>query len=408
MQIQGIADRAAGLEVTYDSRLFDDPYRSIYEALRDVHVSGEGVGSVNRVILEALQDREDKQEIFTEILTADPGGTMDVESLADIADGLPPIEYEWYPWLPKGLLTVLGASQGVGKSFVGLDLAHRVIDLGRWPDGDECPRPGWPVVYLDAESVPQLINERADYYGMDKSKLYLLHAGPGGAIDLGEQAWRDYLIETVAATEPALLIIDSLSAIHSKGQNNVEDVRALLGFLTQLTDFYQIATLLIHHIRKPGGGVQMQMFDLDLSDLSGSSYITQVARVVWGLHIVQTEQEPDPNGPREMRMLKNNLGPTAEPMTFEFVPLHPRGVGLKWKQGAPERYHPPTCKDWLADFLQSSGEPVRPSEVIAAGELEGHARRTIYRARARLKDVVQDTEENRQNPNNCWEWVGDA
>jgi hypothetical protein len=172
-----------------------------------------------------------------------------------------------------------------------------------------------------------------------------------------------------------------------------------------MTSYYQVATILVHHIRKPGGGVQMQMFDLDLSDLSGSGYITQVARVVWGLHVVQTGSEPDPNGPREMRMLKNNLGPAAEPLSFEFAPMHPEGVCLKWSLGAPEKYHPPTCEDWLAEFMSEADEPLKPADVVEEAEANGFSRRSVYRARRNLSNKIQDTEENSRNPNNCWEWT---
>jgi hypothetical protein len=405
MQIQAIADRLAGLEVSYKARFFSSPWRECYEALRDIRRS-ENPASTAKVLLEALRDNVDRDEIIGQILATEPGGGPEIQSLAEIAKDLQPIEYEGQGWWPRGLLTVLGASPGVGKSFVALDLAYRMINVGRWPDETACERAHWPVVYVDAESVPQIVNERADHYGLDKSQLFLMSAEPGDAIDLGRMEWQDRLIETIAMARPAMVIIDSLSAIHTKGQNNVEDVRALLGFLTQLTSYYQTATILVHHIRKPGGGVQMQMFDLDLADLSGSGYITQVARVVWGLHVVQTESEPDPNGPREMRMLKNNIGPCAEPLAFEFMPLHPAGVGLKWSQGAPQRYHQPTCEDWLLGFMQATGEPMKPSEVVEIAEAQGFSRRSVYRARRLLSTQIRDTEENIRNPNNCWEWAG--
>lgn len=405
MQIQAIADRMVGLEVTHKSALFSSPWRECFEALRDVRKT-ESAASPAKVLMEVLRDHKDRDEIIGQILAADPGVGITVPSLDEIAQNLPPIEFEWDPWLPRGLLTVLGASQGVGKSFVALDLAYRVINQGMWPDGTPCARPHWPVVYVDAESVPQIVNERADNYGLDKSRLFLMSAEPGDAIDLGRPEWQDRLIETIDAARPALVIIDSLSAIHSKGQNNVEDVRGLMGFITQLTSYYQTATVLIHHIRKPGGGVQMQMYDLDLSDLSGTGYITQVARVVWGLHIVQTDAEPNPNGPREMRMMKNNIGPIADSLAFEFVPLHPKGVGLKWTCGAPKRYHQPTCEDWLAEYMQAAGEPLKPADIIEIGEAQGFSRRSVYRARRLLGAQIRDTEENLKNPNNMWEWVG--
>jgi hypothetical protein len=404
MQIQAVADRMVGMEVPYKLKQFNSPWRECMEALRDFRpAENRHIGT--KVLFEVLGQRPDWGDILQQITQVEPGRRLEVLSLAELAQDLSDIAYEWDPWLPRGMLTVLGASQGVGKSFVALDMAYRVINGGRWPDDTPCERKGWPVVYVDAESVPQIINQRADTYGLDKSKLFLLETEPGQTIDLGMTEWQDKLIETVATAHPALVIIDSLSAVHSKGQNNVEDVRALLGFLTQLTASYDVATILIHHIRKPGGGVQMQMFDLDLSDLSGSSYITQVARVVWGLHVVQTGADPDPNGPREMRMLKNNLGPCAESLSFAFEPLHPKGVYLNWSLGAPDHYRPPTCEDWLAEFIKGAEEPVKPADVIEEGAEYGYSRSTIYRARTLLGAKVRDTAGSRKNPNNRWAWV---
>lgn len=80
----------------------------------------------------------------------------------------------------------------------------------------------------------------------------------------------------------------------------------------------------------------------------------QQARVVLGLRVVQTGPEFDPNGPRELKVLKTNLGSYQDPIGFEFAPLEPAGVMLKWDTKAPKTYREPTqrdeCKEWLEDF----------------------------------------------------------
>ncbi|NCP87982.1 hypothetical protein GW781_13435 [bacterium] len=133
--------------------------------------------------------------------------------------------------------------------------------------------------------------------------------------------------------------------------------------------------VLIHHIRKPvNGGARMLSADFGMEDLSGSGYITQAARVVLGLRIIQSGPEFDPNGPREFKMLKNNLGTVPAPLGFSFAPLHPKGVMLKWQKQAPRPYREPTqreeCKEWLEDFLK-----VSPAGVAGSG-LTNHRRPT--------------------------------
>jgi hypothetical protein len=57
------------------------------------------------------------------------------------------------------------------------------------------------------------------------------HAPRGHRLDFSLPHHRDRLVEMVADIAPQLLIIDSLSSISSKGENSIEDVRTVLGFL---------------------------------------------------------------------------------------------------------------------------------------------------------------------------------
>jgi hypothetical protein len=148
-------------------------------------------------------------------------------------------------------------------------------------------------------------------------------------------------------------------------------------------------------------------FDLGMEDLSGSGYITQQARVVLGLRVIQTGPEFDPNGPRELKVLKTNLEPYQDPLGFEFAPLEPAGVMLKWDTKAPKTYREPTqldeCKEWLEDFLKATPEGVKVKEVIETGSEMGLNRRMIFRARQELSNHIANTE-GRKSPGNRWKW----
>ena len=402
MQIQAIADCLAGLPVQARSSDFQQPWLACLQGIEQAE-PGQEHNALHRV----LSAMPEGQQLIQTILSTRPGYRPTIPSLADIAPGLAPIEWVWDGWIPRGFLTVMGASQGSGKSFVATDLAYRVIHNKGYPDGSAVQKPGSNVIYVDGEMVPQLLNERAEQYGMDKRKLFMLLADPGEMLDLGDPRYQDRLTEMTEILKPELIVIDSLSSIHSSGQNGVEDVRALIGYMTRLVSAANCALVLIHHIRKTNNGQRMLSADFGMEDLSGSGYITQAARVVLGLRIVQTGQEFDPNGPREFKMLKNNLGTVPSPFGFVFEPLHPKGVKLKWQQAAPQVYREPTklddCKDWLEDLLRIRPDGMRPKEVEELGLEMGFKRSMIHQARKELKRHVRNST-GRQSPNNLWIW----
>jgi len=403
MQVQAIADRLAGLPVKAESRDFQPPLRACWHAIEQA-----APGQEFKVLEEAVYGLPERDQILQAILSARPGYRPQMMSLEEMGKGLDPIQWVWDGWIPRSMLSIIGASQGSGKSFVGLDLAARIIHGLGFPDGSPVARPGANVIYVDAEAVPQILNERALNYGIDRSKLFMMVGEPGEMIDLGQQSYQDRLKEMVAMLEPELIILDSLSSIHSSGQNNVEDVRALIGFLTRLVNWACCGMLLVHHIRKPAsGGQSMMNFDLGMEDLSGSGYITQQARVVMGLRVVQTGPKFDPNGARELKVLKSNLSAYPDPLGFQFEPLHPAGVRLKWDVKPPKPFRERTqldeCQEWLEDFLKSHSDGVKPREVVEAGKDEGLSRPMIYRARAELSRHIVNTM-GRKSPENRWQW----
>ncbi|HNT53845.1 MAG TPA: AAA family ATPase [Anaerolineaceae bacterium] len=404
MQVQAIVDRLAGLPVQVQAKEFQPPWSTCWQALEAAPVD-QGQEALEKAIL-GMPERDD---VLRTILSARPGYRPIIPSLADIAADLQPIEWVWKGWIPRGLITILGASQGSGKSFVATDLSWRIIHNQGFPDGMPICRPGANIIYVDAELVPQILNERAQNYQMDRSKLFVMLPEGDGMLDLGQMRYQDQLAEMTAILAPELIIIDSLSNIHDGGQNNVEDVRALIGYLIRLAGWAKCGLLLIHHIRKPPGGGQQRMmnFDLGMEDLSGSGYITQQARVVLGLRVVQTGPEFDPDGPRELKVLKNNLGPYQKPLGFKFIPLQSAGVIPKWDTQAPKPYQEPTemdeCKEWLEDFLRAHPEGIRAKNVIEAGKEQGFSRPMIYRSRADLSGHITNTE-GRKSPENRWKW----
>lgn len=334
------------------------------------------------------------------------GHEMDAayQSFAQLAPTLAPITWLWPAWIPRGMITLLGAVPGAGKSMIALDLAKRIIHGEAFPDGKPGVKPG-NVIYVDAELVPQILKERAEAWRMDTSKLFLMLPKPHDAIDFGREEYRAQLRQMAETLKPALIIIDSLSSISSKGENNIEDIRSILSFLNELASTSGAGLVLIHHLRKRGGQ-QMALPELDVSidDFRGSSHIIAMSRSVLALSVIKDGPEAKHNGPRKLQSVKSNVGAYPDPLGCEFLPLHPTGVYLNWTMEAPKPYHEPSkaelCAAWLQDQLAPG--PLSLQELCSMGELEGYSKPTIWRARQLLGTRIIDTD-GRQSPHNKWQ-----
>jgi hypothetical protein len=221
-------------------------------------------------------------------------------------------------------------------------------------------------------------------------------------LDLGCEAHQDTLMQMVHALQPELVVVDSLSSISRKGENNVEDVRAVLGFLVALAREFDVGLLLIHHLRKQGKLFRREAVTLD--DFRGSGHITAMARSVLSLSVVQDGPQPDRNGPRHLEVVKTNLCAHPRPLGLVFEPAGPHAPTLRYTS-PPRPYRPPTqvdaCAVWLVDLLTEAGKPLKPQEVVALAGEAGFTKSAVYRARKRLAGTIADTG-TRFSPHNRW------
>jgi hypothetical protein len=259
---------------------------------------------------------------------------------------------------------------------------------------------GGNVVYVDAEAVPQLQNARAEAWGMDRSRLFLMLPPEAyGMIDFGDEDCQNTLVQMCYELAPHLVVVDSLSAISARGENTVEDVREVLGFLASVAREFDVGMLLVHHLRKKGkllAGLG-SAGPVGLDELRGSGHIIAMARSVLALSPVRPGAEGDRNGPRRLEVIKTNLCRYPEPLGVAFE------EGASGKEGAPVlRYsehpdppRPPTqaeeCARWLVEVMEQAGGPVKPKEIVRLAKEAGFGQRLLYRARKALEGTVVDT-----------------
>lgn len=394
MQYQAIANLRVGIKCKLSVAKFDDDLRSAAQAII------ANPDNADQAMSNALSGYKNAQIILQAIFQCKPSKNGDKStsmSLAEIAPDLKPIRYLWKNWIPLGMITLFGSIPGAGKSMIALDLCKRIIHGEDWPDGTSNTFRGRKVIYVDAELVPQITLARASAWSMDTTKLYMLMPEPNDIIDLARESDRDRLVEMVNEINPALVVIDSLSSISCKGENAVEDVRQILSFLNALAGDSDIGLVLIHHLRKRNPLALMDLVTQD--DFRGSSHIIAMCRSVMALSIIQTSKERDPNGPRRLDIVKNNLNRIPDPMGIVFKPLHPAGVIIEYTD-APKQYHDPTeierCIEWLQTILHDN-----PMSISELADEQIYSRSMIFRARERIADQIENTEGNK-SPDNKW------
>lgn len=332
----------------------------------------------------------------------------EVSPALDVLDNLPDQVWLWPGWIARKQFTLLAGMPGAGKSYLSLDLARRVVAGADWPDGQNIEQPGI-VLYLDAEDRPALFKTRMEPWPPPEREClyYLRPLDDDFMFNVDYPEHRDRLSHWVYTTRPQLIIVDSYGAITLKGENNKEEVQLTLRFFTKMAYDYDCAVLLLHHLRKrpslqlalPG----MQRMTQDM--VRGSGHITAMATNLIGLQTVQTGPTFDPNGPREIQMIKANIGKYPDPigLTFESWPENPEVAQLFYTD-APRPYREPSkveaCMSWLVELLEEQG-PQPMATMLDLGSEEGYTRSTIYRARKALDDQVVDTLGS-QIKGNCW------
>ena len=85
---------------------------------------------------------------------------------------------------------------------------------------------------------------------LDALPIYVITA-PRLLLDL--PCDQEQLRQTVAAINPALLILDPFIRLHRSDENASKEVAPLLGYLRQLQRELNVAVLLVHHVRKGSG-----------------------------------------------------------------------------------------------------------------------------------------------------------
>lgn len=286
-------------------------------------------------------------------------------------------DWVWEKWLQFGVVNLLAAEGGMGKTRWIADLCRRVHQKLPWPDGSAVI--DWPGEYIAMwvagdRNFAELV-ELSEAFGFGDRICYSGSKGdPTSGVTLADA--RDFLAlyKRVKAARPLFLVIDTAGGTTGANLAKQEEARAFFAPLSDLAIKLGVCVIVITHLN------------------ANKAVLGKRAEERVRCVIRMTAENREPETPRRIEVWKsNNLFPAPLGMTLkgdgsdysDDPPPAPDTFGNQSgkKDDTPDR-GPPTkvreCMDWLADRLAAS--PVRVSQVRDDAEQSGFSAGLLYKA----------------------------
>ncbi len=305
------------------------------------------------------------------------------------------VTWLWQNYLPLGKLVVLDGDPGVGKSMLTIDLAARVSTGSPMPDRT-APLKGAALILSAEDGLADTIRPRIDAAGGDPDQIITItEISYQGADGLASRPVRipDDLaaIERVISEHGVVLVVVDVLMAFLNGEVNShrdQDVRRALHPAATMAERTGCCVVVLRHLNKAPGVNAVYRG-------GGSIGIVGAARAGF---MVGIDPSDDTGRRRVLAPVKSNLGPEPPALAYRLVPdeLHGcarvewdgvsehKASGLLAEPGDPQdRTERHEAAEWLTGYLTDHGGEARAGDVFKAGKIDGHAERTLKRARDR-------------------------
>jgi putative DNA primase/helicase len=180
--------------------------------------------------------------------------TLSAQELELLAVNPRPVLIE--PWARQGDLGFIFAARGVGKTWIGIHIAHCLADnkaFGPWKVPSQINK----VLYMDGEMPVQDVQYRNHILGGPSPNLFylnheILFERSNRILNLSNALLQEAVIEFCKKESFGVLILDNLSTLVSGiDENNAVDWEKILPWLLRLRRAH-ITVIFIHHAGRSG------------------------------------------------------------------------------------------------------------------------------------------------------------
>ena len=157
------------------------------------------------------------------------------------------IDWLWFPYLPKGMVSIVQGDPKSGKTFMLIDIISRITRGDNKPFSDDKFQEG-NVIFLNSDDpIEYSLKGRFEKQKADTEKIF--------AVDESEKKlyFKNLrrLEDLVKEVNPVLIVIDPIQAYMGDGDSNsMVQVRNALSPLKKLAETYNCCIVLVQHLKK--------------------------------------------------------------------------------------------------------------------------------------------------------------
>ena len=328
------------------------------------------------------EDESDLVELRPEQPTARPSGKPPIKGVRCMADIMPErINWLWPGYLAAGKLSLLIGDPGLGKSTLTCEIVARLSRGEALPGTTEPPAPLVCGLCCPEDDPADTIRPRLDAAAVELERVFVLDDVRTIPDELPQ------LEAFIRQHSLGLVVIDPIMSFLSgkHDSHRDQDVRRALTPLVELAQRTGCAVLAVMHQNKRQGVAAMYR-------AGGSIGFVGLARTAMML-----AQDPDDPERRVLAQVKNNLAKERKAHRLRLItrPGH-EVAAIEWLGecdlraddlcGPPESAESRSALHDAKEFLreQLADGPKPRAEVMTAGKKEGHAERTLRRARREI------------------------
>jgi hypothetical protein len=318
----------------------------------------------------------------------------DVAGIADLKQQGASLNWVWPGWIQRGVVTLIAAEGGTGKTRFAADLVRRARHKMPWPDGPHRAGHDGPTVALWVVSDNhhgEMVTLCEGFGIADCVKVNSHPSDPYGGVLLDTAEDFTLLERRVEVTAPLFVIVDTVGNATDKNLSRQEDAKAFYAPLQVLARRRSVAVLCLTHLNAGGSALGRR----------GLEKVRVAIRMT-------AQAAGDPKCKRRLEVTKSNspypapLGVTMDAAGNVYdtdPPPAPTADGMP----AGNVGRPPVkiqeCMEWLVEQLAEGPQSVKT--LRERGASKGFAAQTLYSARHRLK-LLEDSHAGCK----CWMIAG--
>lgn len=157
------------------------------------------------------------------------------------------LEWLWFPYIPKGMVSIVQGDPKSGKTFMLIDIISRITRGDYIPFSEDKFEMGNVVLLNSDDPIEYALKKRLELQNADVEKVFTIDE------NIKKLYFKDLsrLEKLIEEKRPLLIVIDPIQAYMGDGDSNsMVQVRNALSPLKRIAEKYNVSIVLVQHLKK--------------------------------------------------------------------------------------------------------------------------------------------------------------